>query len=204
MVITAAQRTHTLQQGSAAHTVKYLAALFQLFLQNLNSQNSPSSAKVPGSTCRSKVSENQLVNSSLRASMLARCSRSSLDSVLKAVHGKPITRLQTLLKACIIAFSLLLTVGLLMRLFVGFSERTAKLQMPLFLRSDTDIWSANLPHRHDPEWRSWLAQSGIHVSAIVFYGRRDFVRVLDPYLKRNLVSAGGLLEEVSRAATLQC
>ena len=135
--------------------------------------------------------------------MLVRCSRSSMRNVLKAVHGKPVDvpRLQTLLKALLIAFLLILTVGVLIRLFVGLSERTARLRMPLFLRSDTDIWSANLPHRHHPEWRPWLAQSGIHVSAIVFYGRRDFVRVLDPYLKRNLVSAGGLLEEVSRASS---
>ena len=100
------------------------------------------------------------------------------------------------MKAILIASLLLLTVGLLIRLYVEFSGTTAKLQMPLFLRSDTDAWSANLPPRHDSEWRSWLAQSDIHVSAIVFYGRRELVRVLDPYLKRNLVSAGGLLEEV--------
>ena len=112
-------------------------------------------------------------------------------------------RLQTTLKTVSIAIGFILTVGLLMRLFVGFPEKASKLQIPLFLRSDTDIWSASLPLRHDPEWRAWLTQSGIHVSAIVFYGRRAFVRVLDAYLKRNLVSAGGLLEEVSTALTLR-
>ena len=136
--------------------------------------------------------------------MLARCSRSALNKRLKELHNKRGPRIQMLFKAVLTAFLLLLTVGVLIKLFVGFSETTAKLRMPLFLRSDTDIWSANLPHRHDPEWRSWLGQSGIHVSAIVFYGRRAFVRVLDPYLKRNLVSAGGLLEEVSWVATLKC
>lgn len=40
-------------------------------------------------------------------------------------------------------------------------------------------------------------QSKIHVSALVFYGRRQYVRVLDGYIKRNLASVGGLLEEVS-------
>ena len=52
------------------------------------------------------------------------------------------------------------------------------------------------PSVDDPYWRAWLQESGIHVSAIVFYGRKRYVRVLDGYLKRNLVSAGGLLEEV--------
>jgi len=35
------------------------------------------------------------------------------------------------------------------------------------------------------------------VSAVAFYGRRRYVRILDKYLKQNLISAGGLLEEVS-------
>ena len=127
--------------------------------------------------------------------MLASCSYWAVG-ISKTVYTKRSPRIQTLLKALLIAFSLLLTVGMLIRLSLRYSERTAQ-SMPLFLRTDTDVWSANLPYRHDPEWRSWLAQSGIHVSAIVFYGRRDFVRVLDAYLRRNLVSAGGLLEEAS-------
>lgn len=52
------------------------------------------------------------------------------------------------------------------------------------------------PSVDDPYWRAWLQESGIHVSAIVIYGRKRYVRVLDGYLNRNLVSAGGLLEEV--------
>ncbi|DBA99133.1 TPA: hypothetical protein ACH3X1_014265 [Trebouxia sp. C0004] len=51
------------------------------------------------------------------------------------------------------------------------------------------------PSVDDPYWREWLQESGVRVSAIVFYGRKRYVRVLDGYLKRNLVSAGGLLEE---------
>lgn len=135
--------------------------------------------------------------------MLARCSRLSLGNACKTLHGTRGHRLQTTLKAVSIAIGFLLTVGLLIRLFEGFPAKAAKLQMPLFLRSDIDIWSANLPLRHDPEWRAWLTQSGIHVSAIVFYGRRAFVRVLDAYLKRNLVSAGGLLEEASLVASVE-
>lgn len=54
----------------------------------------------------------------------------------------------------------------------------------------------DLPSIDDPQWRPWLKVSGIQVSAMVFYGRRQYVRVLDGYLKRNLASVGGLFEEV--------
>lgn len=54
----------------------------------------------------------------------------------------------------------------------------------------------DLPSVDDPHWRAWLQESRIRVSAIVFYGRKRYVQVVEGYLKRNLVSAGGLLEEV--------
>jgi hypothetical protein len=34
------------------------------------------------------------------------------------------------------------------------------------------------------------------VIGLIFYGRREFVEVLDCYLKRNLVENGGMLDEV--------
>ena len=54
----------------------------------------------------------------------------------------------------------------------------------------------SVPALEDSEWKLVLATSKVHVSAVVFYGRRRYVRILDKYIKRNLVSAGGLLEEV--------
>lgn len=49
--------------------------------------------------------------------------------------------------------------------------------------------------------QAWQSRSvkpnSVQLSAIVFYGRRHHVRVLDKYLKQNLVSVGGLLQEVS-------
>jgi len=53
-----------------------------------------------------------------------------------------------------------------------------------------------IPSTGDTNWRPWLKASKIRVSAIAFYGRRRYVRILDKYIKQNLVSAGGLLEEV--------
>lgn len=48
--------------------------------------------------------------------------------------------------------------------------------------------------------QAWQSRSvkpdSVQLSAIVFYGRRHHVRVLDKYLKQNLVSVGGLLQEV--------
>ena len=54
-----------------------------------------------------------------------------------------------------------------------------------------------MPAVKDPAWRPWLKESNIKVSAVVFYGRRRYVRILDKYLKQNLCSAGGLLQEVT-------
>lgn len=54
-----------------------------------------------------------------------------------------------------------------------------------------------VPSAGDTNWRPWLQASNIQVSAIAFYGRRRYVRILDKYIKQNLVSAGGVLEEVA-------
>jgi hypothetical protein len=42
----------------------------------------------------------------------------------------------------------------------------------------------------------WQKPDGLKVIAIVFYGRRRYVEILNCYLQRNLVSRGGLLDEV--------
>ena len=110
---------------------------------------------------------------------------------------RSMAHLSTLRITLLSAAVLLLAVTLLWQGLKGTSHRTP-LRLPAFLGGDRDDWSGDLPSRHDPEWRSWLKESGIHVSAMVFYGRRDFVKILDVYLKRNLVSAGGLLEDVSQ------
>jgi len=47
-------------------------------------------------------------------------------------------------------------------------------------------------------WQSrFVKPNSVQLSAIIFYGRRHHVRVLDKYLKQNLVSVGGLLQEVA-------
>lgn len=54
----------------------------------------------------------------------------------------------------------------------------------------------DVPSVHSADWKPWLQRHNVCVSALVFYGRRKYVRVLDKYLKRNMLSAGGLLQEV--------
>lgn len=42
----------------------------------------------------------------------------------------------------------------------------------------------------------WTKPEGIKIIALIFYGRRETVSILDCYLKQNLVSNGGFLDEV--------
>lgn len=44
--------------------------------------------------------------------------------------------------------------------------------------------------------RAWKKPDGLKVIGLVFYGRKEFVEVLDCYLKRNLVENGGIMDEV--------
>lgn len=44
--------------------------------------------------------------------------------------------------------------------------------------------------------REWRKPKDLKVIGLIFYGRREFVQVLDCYLKRNLAENGGLLDEV--------
>lgn len=90
------------------------------------------------------------------------------------------TRRSTALAA---AISLLLVIG------VGLNSLSAKSR-------DGTLQTAVIPSTGDSNWRPWLQASKIRVSAVTFYGRRRYVRILDKYLKQNLKSAGGLLEEV--------
>jgi hypothetical protein len=46
------------------------------------------------------------------------------------------------------------------------------------------------------ELRNWKKPEGMKIIGLVFYGRRQFVEVLDCYLKRNLVRNGGIMDEV--------
>ena len=73
------------------------------------------------------------------------------------------------------------------------------LLFPLFmnptLRQDDQEQKA-VPALGDTEWKALLTADKVRVSAIVFYGRRQYVRILDKYIKKNLLSVGGLLEEV--------
>jgi len=44
--------------------------------------------------------------------------------------------------------------------------------------------------------RNWKKPEGVKVIGLVFYGRKEFVEILDCYLRRNLVRNGGMLDEV--------
>lgn len=47
-----------------------------------------------------------------------------------------------------------------------------------------------------PQEAPWRKPEGVKVIALIFYGRPETVSILDCYLKQNLVSNGGLLDEV--------
>lgn len=61
---------------------------------------------------------------------------------------------------------------------------------------------SKMPSVASSAWRPWLQSNDIHLSAVVFFGRRKYVRILDKYLKRNLWRAGGIVEEV-RSTTVK-
>jgi hypothetical protein len=44
--------------------------------------------------------------------------------------------------------------------------------------------------------QTWKKPQDLKVIGLVFYGRREFVEVLDCYLRRNLVINGGILDEI--------
>ncbi|DBA90473.1 TPA: hypothetical protein ACH3X1_003737 [Trebouxia sp. C0004] len=67
---------------------------------------------------------------------------------------------------------------------------------PAVKSQDSTLQTAVIPSTGDSNWRPWLKASKVRVSAVAFYGRRRYVRILDKYIKQNLISAGGLLEEV--------
>lgn len=52
------------------------------------------------------------------------------------------------------------------------------------------------PVHKDPSTKSWVKPKGVKIIALIFYGRPETVSILDCYLKQNLVSNGGLLDEV--------
>lgn len=52
----------------------------------------------------------------------------------------------------------------------------------------------------DPQSPPWTKPEGVKIIALVFYGRVETVSILDCYLKQNLVSNGGFLDEVHWAA----
>ena len=89
------------------------------------------------------------------------------------------------------AISLLLVIG------IWLNSQSAKSR-------DSTLQTAVIPSTGDSNWRPWLKASKVRVSAVAFYGRRRYVRILDKYLKENLISAGGLLEEVLPFFVLTC
>ncbi|MCJ1470359.1 hypothetical protein MMC07_009004 [Pseudocyphellaria aurata] len=44
--------------------------------------------------------------------------------------------------------------------------------------------------------RTWVKPDGVKIIALIFYGRPETVSILDCYMKQNLVSNGGFLDEV--------
>jgi len=83
---------------------------------------------------------------------------------------------------CFVAISLLL--GLRSAYASGYKLPS----LPSSLRTYRDASTTAL--------KSWQKPEGFKIIGIVFYGRRKTMEVLDCYLQRNLVSNGGLLDEI--------
>lgn len=54
----------------------------------------------------------------------------------------------------------------------------------------------SIPAVHKDPSASWVKPEGIKIIALIFYGRPVTVSILDCYMKQNLVSNGGFLDEV--------
>ena len=59
------------------------------------------------------------------------------------------------------------------------------------------------PRFHSPPWevgggkvRTWEKPEGFKIIGLIFFGRPSVVEILDCYLKKNLVSRGGWMDEV--------
>ena len=56
--------------------------------------------------------------------------------------------------------------------------------------------SSGSPYHLEPQTPPFSKPEGIKIIALIFYGRPETVSILDCYLKQNLVSNGGFLDEV--------
>lgn len=50
--------------------------------------------------------------------------------------------------------------------------------------------------QEDPSATTWVKPEGVKIIALIFYGRPETVSILDCYMKQNLASNGGFLDEV--------
>lgn len=55
----------------------------------------------------------------------------------------------------------------------------------------------------DPSAKTWAKPEGVKIIALIFYGRPETVSILDCYMKQNLVSNGGFLDEVHWAVNTE-
>ncbi len=78
-------------------------------------------------------------------------------------------------------------------LFILIVVTTASSGARLLSDSDDDPETRHMRHRKREPYR---LPAGVVVRALVFYGRRSTVKLLNCYLEINLVKNGGLLSEV--------
>lgn len=55
----------------------------------------------------------------------------------------------------------------------------------------------------DPSAKPWVKPEDVKIIALIFYGRPETVSILDCYMKQNLVSNGGFLDEVHWAVNTE-
>lgn len=82
--------------------------------------------------------------------------------------------------------------------FLTFGRRlsTSWVSRPSVTRLDNQSGHLNFKPLETEDIVQWQKPAAMKIIGLVFYGRRQFVSVLDCYLKRNLAKNGGLLDEV--------
>ena len=97
----------------------------------------------------------------------------------------------------VLGLPFLIGVGVFSACWAGLSQhaRCSLLPSASFQLSSKSIM--DMPPVASSKWRLWLKTNKVRVTALVFYGRREYVRVLDAYMKQNLNKNGGVLEEVT-------
>ncbi|DBB14093.1 TPA: hypothetical protein ACH3X3_001050 [Trebouxia sp. C0006] len=95
----------------------------------------------------------------------------------------------------VVGLPLVLAIGMFAACWTGVSQHSTCSLLPSY-NSPISGRVIDLPPVNSRKWKPWLKSHKIRVAALIFYGRREYVRILNGYVKQNLLKNGGVLEEV--------